>query len=56
MIKMMIVKPVVLALSPTALPENIVPRESFEDTVSKILEIYEVYQTSKKYSKLSDLF
>ena len=36
---MMIVRPVVLAGSPTALPENIEPRESSEDTLSKILEI-----------------
>ena len=42
MTKMMIVKPVVLARSPTALPENIEPRESFEDTLSKILEISEL--------------
>ena len=42
MTMMIIVKPVVLAGSPTALPENIVPRESFEDTLSKILEIFEV--------------
>ena len=44
---MMIVKPVVLAKSPTALPENIEPRESSEDTLSKILEI-----TSKVFCTL----
>ena len=42
MTKMKIGQPVVLAGSPTALPENIVPRESFGNTLSKILEIFEV--------------